>query len=241
MSSTPVFPLSCLTCLARHSGLCEPLSDDELSIADHYRTSHHSLDKGEHIYHEGDVPDEVYSLTEGWVLIYHLMADGHRQILEVLLPGAFFGFQPDLQAPITHSAVCVTAVSVCGFARARIQKLFQEHPEVALRMIRMCARDRVLLHEHIANLGRRTARERVGHFLLQLYQRVFDRQRQSTPVTLPLGQQDVSDVLGLSHVHTNRVLQAFKAEGLIETGHRAIRIPNGHALAEALGVQPAAG
>ncbi|MGI9382490.1 MAG: Crp/Fnr family transcriptional regulator [Methyloligellaceae bacterium] len=241
MSSAAVFPVSCLTCLARHAGLCEPLRDDELSVVDKYRTSRHSFHKGHHIYHEGDVPEEVYSLTDGWVLIYHLMADGHRQILEVLLPGAFFGFQPDLRAPITHSAVCLTAASACSFSRVRIQELFQEHPEVGLRMIRMCARDRVLLHEHIANLGRRTARERIGHFLLQLYQRVFDRQGQNALVTLPLGQQDVSDVLGLSHVHTNRILQAFKAEGLIETGRGAIRIRNGRDLAEALGIQAATG
>ena len=104
-----------------------------------------------------------------------------------------------------------------------------------MRVIRMCARDRILLHEHITNLGRRTARERVGHFLLQLYQRVFERQKQRDPVSLPFGQQDISDVLGLSHVHTNRILQAFKAERLIETGRGVIRIPDGRKLADALG------
>lgn len=230
-----VFPVSCLACLARHSGLCEPLGDSELSVVDRYRTRQRSFDRGRHIYHEGDVLDEVCSLTSGWVLIYHLMDDGQRQVLEVLLPGAFFGFQPDPRTPVTHSAVCLTPVSVCSFSRARIAGLFREHPEVGLRMIRMCARDRILLHEHITNLGRRTARERVGHFLLQLYQRAFERQGQGKPISLPFGQQDISDVLGLSHVHTNRILQAFKAEGLIETARGAIRVPDAQKLAEALG------
>ena len=224
----------CHACLARSSGLCQALSDDELSILERYRTQLHSYAKGDHIYHEGDHLEEMFSLTRGWVTLYHVQPDGERQIVEVLLPGAFFGFQPNLQGATTHSASCLTDAEVCGFSRVRMIELFREHPNVALRAFRMCSRDRIRMHSHIADLGRSTARERIGRMLLRLHDLSALRERSSAPKYLPLRQLDISDILGLTPVHTNRVIRALREEGLIETHRGGVRIIDAERLAEAV-------
>jgi CRP-like cAMP-binding protein len=70
--------------------------------------------------------------------------------------------------------------------------------------------------EHPVDLGRRSAEERMAHFLLELGarlnlvglgdRRVFD---------WPLTQHHLADALGLSAVHVNRVPRQLREEGLV--------------------------
>ena len=46
-----------------------------------------------HLYHEGDVLNEAYNLLDGWVLLYHMLEDGRRQILEILRRFREAGFE----------------------------------------------------------------------------------------------------------------------------------------------------
>lgn len=219
--------------------MCAPLSDADLSLIDLYRQGSRSFKKGVHIYHEGDVLDLSFSLASGWVLLYHLLEDGRRQGLEVLLPGSFFGFRANLQTPMTHAAVCLTDVTVCSFQITRLQEFLIDHPTAALHMLRQCARDRLLLHDHIVNLGRRTSRERVGHFLVQVCERLLDRHAgDADAVALPINQQVIADILGLSVVHTNRVLHGFKEEGFVATRRGKLLITDSVALGQAVGLTP---
>lgn len=50
---------------------------------------------------------------------------------------------------------------------------------------------------------------------------------------LPMTQEQLADALGLTSVHTNRVLMALGSEGLITRTKRAVRIDDWPRLAEA--------
>ena len=54
----------------------------------------------------------------------------------------------------------------------------------------------------------------------------------TTSLTLPVTQQDLGDTLGLSAVHTNRVVQELRARELIHWQGHEIRVLNWPALAE---------
>ena len=73
-----------------------------------------------------------------------------------------------------------------------------------------------MLRERIVALGRRTARGRLAYFLCELVW----RQRavgiaEDYAIPLPFTQTDLADTLGLTLVHTNRVLQDFRRDELI--------------------------
>ena len=73
-----------------------------------------------------------------------------------------------------------------------------------------------MLRERIVALGRRTARGRLAYFLCELVW----RQRavgmaEDHAIRLPFTQTDLADTLGLTSVHTNRVLQGFRRDELI--------------------------
>ena len=80
-----------------------------------------------------------------------------------------------------------------------------------------------MLRERIVTLGRRNARGRIAYLLCELVW----RQRaigvgEDYAIRLPLTQTDIADTLGLTAVHVNRVLQAFRREGLITLVQRRL-------------------
>ena len=221
----------------RSEALCAPLSDDEIAVVERFKSRNRRLAAGADLYVQNEVCDELYTILDGWVFLYQILEDGRRQILDFAMPGAFLGFQPDLGAPAPHSAQCLTDVAVCIFPRKNLFDLFRAYPELALRMAWITARDGALAREHLTNVGRRSARERVAHLLLELFYRV--RRGNPAPrdnsIELPLTQEHIADALGLTSVHVNRTLRALREADLLAMRGRMLRILDPRALAELAG------
>ena len=230
-------PSNCRVCSVREETLCAPLADHEIDIVERFKSGNRVFRAGTDIYFQGEPSRELYTLLDGWVFLYQILEDGRRQILDFALPGAFLGFQPNLDAPMAHSAQCLSDVATCVFPRNSLLDLFRAHPELALRMAWITARDWTLANEHLTNVGRRSARERVAHLLLELFYRV--RLAHPSPhgdtIELPLTQEHIGDAIGLTAVHVNRTLRGLRESGLLTMTGRTLRVLDPDALAEVAG------
>jgi CRP-like cAMP-binding protein len=93
---------------------------------------------------------------------------------------------------------------------------FRNAPRLATAVLWAASRDEAMVVEHLVNLGRRSAEERMAHFLLELGARlslvgIGDK----TGYKCPLTQYHLADTLGLSAVHVNRVLRHLRGDGLV--------------------------
>ena len=71
--------------------------------------------------------------------------------------------------------------------------------------------------EQVVRLGRRSAAERLGHWLLDLQHRLaMAGVSEGERFPMPLTQELLSDVLGMSIVHINRIIQQLRRERLAE-------------------------
>jgi Crp-like helix-turn-helix domain len=78
-------------------------------------------------------------------------------------------------------------------------------------------------HPHILILGRMTAREKVGAFLLRIMQRVTNDD--SDRLVLPTSRYDIADYLALSVETVSRALTDLTHRGLISlVGPRRVRV-----------------
>ena len=69
--------------------------------------------------------------------------------------------------------------------------------------------------EHLVGIGRRSAAERMAHFLLELGARLaLVGMGSKAGYACPLTQSHLADALGLSAVHVNRVLRQLREDGL---------------------------
>lgn len=84
-----------------------------------------------------------------------------------------------------------------------------------------------MFREWTVNVGRRNARQRTAHLLLEFAIRLrMAGLAKGETFILPISQNDLSDALGITSVHLNRTLQWMRAERLIRTHSRSITIEN---------------
>jgi CRP-like cAMP-binding protein len=164
---------------------------------------------------EGERPDHVHLMIEGWAARYKLLADGTRQITAFLIPGDFCDLHVTVLEEMDHSIITLTRAKVAYIPRSKMDAL-TERPGLVKAFWWATLVDEAVLRAWIVNVGRRDAFEAIGHLMCELYVRMkniglTDDHR----FELPLTQEELGDALGLTPVHVNRVLQRMRADGLI--------------------------
>ena len=172
------------------------------------------LEAHDTLFREGDPGQAVFSIVSGAIKVYKLMPDGRRQITGFFFRGDMFGFCVADQ--YAYTAEAITAVSVCRLPMSRLRSLAATAPEVQARVMARMTEKLAHFHDHVLLLGRKTARERVASFLLNLSDRARRRGDTASPLTLPMGRADIADHIGLTVETVSRAMTWFKREGVLD-------------------------
>ncbi|MFC5556856.1 helix-turn-helix domain-containing protein [Methylobacterium iners] len=177
--------------------------------------------------HEGDRPDGVLLVMEGFAGRLKHRANGHRQIMAYLVPGDMGDLDVALLSRMDHTITTLSACKVVRIAPETVAALVQHHSQIA-RALRMATLvDEATLREWLMNVGCRSAVERIAHLFCELLVRLGAvGLAQGNSYDLPITQLDIADTTGLSNVHVNRSLQELRRQGLIELGGRRLTILN---------------
>lgn len=179
------------------------------------------------IIREGERPDDINLFVEGWGCRYKTLEDGRRQIISYFLPGDFCDLNVFILSEMDHSIGVVTAARVAEISREAFHEITLTHPRVTQALLWSTLVTDAIQREWIVNLGQRTAVERVGHILCELFIRLrMIGLTSGDTCELPLTQVDLADTLGLSAVHMNRTLQELRNRELIILRGRKLTIPD---------------
>ena len=108
-----------------------------------------------------------YTLYEGWAVRYHRLSDDSRQILDVILPGEQVGFTPVLLGRSAHSVQTLTPATFCVLDGRALPGALKANPELALELLRTWLAEARRSDLRLTMLGRLSAAERVGYFLIE--------------------------------------------------------------------------
>ena len=162
-------------------------------------------------------PGTIPLVLSGFAYRSKLLSDGRRQIHGLLVPGDLCSHIFGTLCPGLDAVVRTLAPStVASIPASTLQSLIQEQPRIARALCVNTVVDDAILREGVVSLGRRTAYERMAHLFCEIFlrlQAVGLIEGQSCD--LPLTQTDLGDLLGLSTVHVNRVLQQLRRDELI--------------------------
>jgi CRP-like cAMP-binding protein len=187
---------------------------------------------------EGDRPDHVHLIIDGWAARYKLLPDGSRQITAFLIPGDFCDLHVTILGEMDHSIATLTRARVAYIPRGRMEAL-TDRPQIAKAFWWATLVDEAVLRAWVVNVGRRDAYEAIGHLMCELYLRMRNVGLTSDhSYDLPLTQEELGDALGLTPVHVNRVLQRMRADKLISLSRGALTIHDYRALEKASGFNP---
>ena len=188
---------------------------------------------------EGDRPEHVHLMLEGWAARYMLVPSGNRQITAFLIPGDFCDLHVTVLGHMDHGIVALTPCRVAYIGGAEIDRLTGESISLTKALWWSTLVDEGVLRNWVVNVGRRDAYERVAHLLCELHARMqMVGLVEDDELALPLTQEEIADATGLTAVHVNRTLQRLRKEGLIEIGSGRLHLLRASALKKAAGFDP---
>ena len=176
---------------------------------------------------EGERPNYVHLMVEGWACRYKTLPDGRRQVVAFFVPGDFCEFNICILKQMDHSIAAITRLAVADIGREEMDQLMARHPRITQALWCESLVQHAIQREWTLNVGQRTAYERIGHLLVEIYLRLktVGLTRNGT-CDFPLTQVDIADATGLTSVHVNRTLQDLRRDELVILERKQLEIPD---------------
>jgi CRP-like cAMP-binding protein len=179
------------------------------------------------VFREGEPARRIYQLVGGRVMLYKLLPDSRRQVVEVIGEGGVFGIAC---LPIHDcSAETLVAAEVIAYERSAVEQSVELFRELAARIqAQFCA-----LHDHVVLLGRKSALERVASFVMHCVPGRGVFKCPGPPpagedfADIPLGmtRHEIADYLGLTIETVSRTFSEFRRRGIVLIeGHERLRV-----------------
>jgi len=173
-----------------------------------FKSGEMTVQRGTLILNEGTVTPFLFTVLEGCALRFMTLEDGRQQVIGFVFPGDFIGLQSAMLSEMHHSVQAATPMRLCVFDKTDFRRLYETCSQRAFDVTWLAAREEHFLGNHLMTVGRRSAVERVAFGLWTLHRRAHDVGLASkTAMDMPFTQQNLADALGLSLVHTNKMLR----------------------------------
>ena len=181
--------------------------------------------RGEVIFHQDDPGDRLHFVAEGMVKISIVSSDGRENDIALLSSGDCFGEMSVLNGGRrSATAVAVEATQTMTSTREDFITFLNEHVQVAIQIIALMARRLRNMDEMIGDMVFLDVPTRVAKKLLELANTYGESRDDQDLVTIPLGQEEVSRLVGSSREAVSRALATYRRMGLLTTSHRRITI-----------------
>ncbi|HZP77822.1 MAG TPA: Crp/Fnr family transcriptional regulator [Pseudolabrys sp.] len=215
------------------------LSSADLRHLEHILDGERSVKKRKDLVIEGHEYRNLCFIKDGFAIRYKLLRSGKRQILNVVLPGDIVGLPVSFFERSNYSVVALSDITFNVCSVENYVQLCLERPQFGLALGWLAVQEAATYAEHIVDIGRRTPLERAAHFLLEMHARLLTIGRaRELSYEMPVSQEVMADVLGLSVPHLNRVLQQLRADKLITTRGRLTELTELEALQSLAQYQP---
>jgi len=232
METSSGAPNGAVTTLLRRFNHRVPLTPNELPVVSNLGWDIRQVRRRQAVFTEGTRSQAVFFVVDGFLIRYRILRDGQRQIVDLAIPGDFTGVPSCFYQDALFTVKALTNATVAVVPLERIVALFKTQPQLAAKIFWAFSCEMAVIAEHLVAVGRRSADERIAHFLLELLTRLQKiGLADERSFELPLSQDVIGDALGLSLAYVNRVLRRLSDEGLVSLKDQRVTIINFEELA----------
>jgi CRP/FNR family transcriptional regulator len=221
---TTGIPVLCVSCEARHRGVCGALAPEQLTAL--ARSSiKHKVVEGTELVGDAEEINRYSNVLVGVVKLTKTLSDGRQQIVGLQFAPDFLGRPFRKESKVNAQAA--TDVSLCSFPKAAMERMMKDQPGLEHRLHEQTLKELDEARDWMVTLGRRTAAEKVASFLLLIARNIdptAGAERSSAAFDLPLTRADIADFLGLTIETVSRQLTKLRADRIIriENNRRVI-------------------
>lgn len=202
-------------------------SEDRAALDSVSRNAVHEAQPRRDIIREGDDPKVVRLILSGWACRYKGLPDGRRQIVGFFIPGDFCDLNVYILKEMDHTIGAITRVQYAAIPPEDMNRLTETRPRIVQALWWHELVNAAIQREWLLNIGQRSAYERIGHLLVEMYLRLRSvGLAENGSCDFPITQNDLAEATGLTPVHVNRTLQELRRDGLIELAHKRLTIPD---------------
>jgi CRP-like cAMP-binding protein len=178
-------------------------------------------------------------LIDGFVYRYKDLKDGARQTLQIAVPGDFIDLHSLLLKQIDHDMAGFTDCTIALLPHDRLRALIDDHPHLGRVLWLTTVVDAAIHREWMVSLGRRSAFSRLAHIFCELQVRLTAAgSAEHGTYELPLTQNDLAEMLGLTAVHVNRMLRQLRERRMLTFRKAVVEITDWDALVRAAEFDP---
>lgn len=152
----------------------------------------------------------VYRIESGWCARTRLLPDGRAQIVELLMAGDLIGLDGLAGGEPRDSVEALSDVRLGRCDLRVFEDALGSSDGLALAVARHLLVKQEEMRGWLAVLGQGDARARMAHLLLH----AVERGGEGALLALPMTQQRLGELLGLTSVHVNRTVRMLREAGL---------------------------
>lgn len=191
------------------------------------------------IVRRGEPIDRSVLLLEGMVCRYKDLRNGQRQITALHVPGDFLDLHGFTLKKLDHDVMSLSPSRIAYAPHDKLTALTAEFPHLTRLLWFSTNLDAAMHREWELSLGQRSGAARAAHLFCELYERLHVVGMIDGPeFDLPINQTELGECLGLTVVHTNRVLRELRQQGLARFSRGRVVIDDMEALRAAAEFDP---
>lgn len=182
---------------------------------------------GNPLWQAGQGAREFCTLVNGWAYSYRDLDNGNRQVLQVFLPGDIIALSDFCLSRRLYGVSMVEEGVICRFSFSHLMSLFERSSALTTAIFALSSHQHLMLSERMVNLGHHSARRKVLLFMHEIFLRLRQNgQAREASFRLPLTQEQLGDLLGMTSVHVSRTFSTLNDANLVHRDHFQVILPD---------------
>jgi len=215
------------------------LSEKEVEIVDAALKRSKPIQRNKTVFEAGDKFSSLYTVRSGAVKTFSVDREGDEHVIGFYLPGEMFGLDAINSGHHISSAKALETTAVCEIPFNRLEELSRRIPSMQSHMYRLLSHEISEDQQLQLLLGKKTAEERIGSFLLGLSSRYRQRHLSPTSFRLPMARTDIGNYLGLAVETVSRIFTRLQKNDILKVDGKEVCILDHHRLCEIAQKEPA--
>lgn len=210
--------------LEEFTALTQPDRDELASLT---TLCTHTVQPRRDLLRQGDAPQSLYLILDGWACHYRTLEDGRRQIVDFVISGDLCDLNLFVLDQMDHSIGAITRLKLAEIGRDVFLRVVTTSPNITTALWWQELVSKSIQREWVVSLGQRSAQERIAHLFCEMFLRL-----ESVGLTdgftcdFPPTQTDIAEATGLTPVHVNRTIQELRRQGLVIFERQKLTIPD---------------
>jgi len=214
------------------------LSEKEVEIVDAALKRSKPIQRNKTVFEAGDKCSSLYTVRSGAVKTFSVDREGDEHVIGFYLPGEMFGLDAINSGHHISSAKALETTAVCEIPFNRLEELSRRIPSMQSHMYRLLSHEISEDQQLQLLLGKKTAEERIGSFLLGLSSRYRQRHLSPTSFRLPMARTDIGNYLGLAVETVSRIFTRLQKNDILKVDGKEVCILDHHRLCEIAQKEP---